>query len=357
MSKKVNQVLFRLGLKNQWTSKYFEKNSNDFNFYLFKYLEIKNFFTIFFNKIGLNFVSLKYYLNKGALRIFICYYDKYLNNKKMNLLFKKLKFNKLIFSIINSSINKSLILKKHRISEIYKYSLRYKLYLEKNLKQKKISKKKFIPPLKLEKFYLIRFLRLMFFFQNFSRFKHINLFRKKIIKVLNLFFNHSVNISVIFKKLNKLYLLKVISKLKKIDLASKILNFKQFENNLYFKSGINLFYCLSTSGFNKNFSFILSNFIVIELSKIVNLNSFNNFLKFIIKGVKHFLLNSNKIKGLELKIKGNFGKNSRALFKKISVGSSVPKTKLNMFLDFKKSTAFSKKGTLGVSLFLFKNEK
>ena len=42
MGQKVNPIIFRLGiLKNEWRSKYFEKNLEEFSLYSFQNIQIK----------------------------------------------------------------------------------------------------------------------------------------------------------------------------------------------------------------------------------------------------------------------------------------------------------------------------
>jgi hypothetical protein len=53
MSQKVNPTILRLGIKNEWFSKYFEKKSQELTTYSFNDLEIRKFIDLFFKNYGL----------------------------------------------------------------------------------------------------------------------------------------------------------------------------------------------------------------------------------------------------------------------------------------------------------------
>ena len=84
MSKKVNPIIFRVGLLNQWSSKFIENKNTDLAFYIFYFLELKTFFKRFFKKYNLNVINLKYYFNKNSVSLYINYENKNKNNLQVN---------------------------------------------------------------------------------------------------------------------------------------------------------------------------------------------------------------------------------------------------------------------------------
>lgn len=347
MSQKVNPIIFRLGLLNQWSSKFIQNKNQDFSFFLFNYLELKKLIFLFLKKYNLNLIDFKLYSNKQMTSIFISYFNSNFG-KSTNF---KIKFNKFKLKNNKNFLKnfKLVFLKKYKIKKIFNYLTQYTIYFEK-LFFRNIINKQFVLTIK-KRLYLLKYLTLLNSFQNFTKFKNTNYFNKQITKICNYFLkNNMKRFNLVFKQLNSNNFSK-IEKLKKQELNLTFLNFRQFEKKKFFKSGINLFYILSKSFFKKKLSLAVSKFMSSELSKVVNINEFNLFLKFIINCFKHFFLN--KINGFEIVIKGNLGKNSRSYFKTFKLGNDLSKTKLNKVIDYNKTTSFSKKGVLGISVSIF----
>ena len=98
MSQKTNPIIFRLGIKNNWKSNYFEKKPHETKLLSFTNLEISQFVKLFLKKYGLNLTNFKLYLKKNSLNLFIVYNIFYL--KFQFLLFKHIKKQKLRFKNI-----------------------------------------------------------------------------------------------------------------------------------------------------------------------------------------------------------------------------------------------------------------
>lgn len=365
--KKINPLIFRLGVLNQWDSKFIEAKNKDSSIYLLNYLELKTILKQFLKKYNLILTSFKFFANKNSLNLFICYNTNF--NAffyKSILKFKALRLNKIIKNYVSTKnyryyiktiFLKAAFLKKVKNNNILNLQSRYNAYKEKVVfKQKKpFSFLRVMRTFTIKKrLHLIKF---FYFFKNrcknFNNFKNVNSFRNKIIQFVNKIFknNQNMNISLIFKQLNNANLFNTITKPVKKNLISKVLNFKQFEKKAFFKSGINLFFILSKTFIKQHIVSLICKYLTTELSKIISLNDFNIFLKFIISSIKHFILD--KTNGVQILIKGNLGKNSRAFFKQFNIGHNLSKTKINSTLKYSKGISFSKKGNLGVSVFVF----
>ena len=357
MSRKVNPIIFRLGILNQWSSKFAENKNQDLAFYLFNYLELKKFIQLFLKKYNIKLIDFKYYFNKNSLQLLINY-----ENEFKNISEKKLKFHKLKNGVTKkkSSINTNKFKKLVKRQLILNSSLKYKIYIEKTVLKKKSNiffNKKCdfrFPKFFKKRAFLIKYLNLLSNADiNFSKFRCMNLFKKKIIKVFKYFFGPSCKkISIIFNQVkNNLLFNKLALKKFKFNFLVQISNFRQFEKKRFFKSGINLFLGLLNKVNKNNIAISISKYMSFELSNIINLSDFNLFLKFITNNVKQFLLKN--INGIQIIIKGNLGKSARAFFKQFNIGSEFSKTQLNKTVGHKKITSFSKKGTLGISVIVF----
>ena len=75
MGQKVNPIIFRLGiLKNEWRSKYFEKNLEEFSLYSFQNIKIKRYLDQFLNESGLILHDYKMYFNETSLHLYVSYF-------------------------------------------------------------------------------------------------------------------------------------------------------------------------------------------------------------------------------------------------------------------------------------------
>ena len=93
MGQKTNPIIFRLGGKyNEWYSKYFERNKEEFTRYNYQNIEIQRYLKEFLNKKGLFIQKCKLHYNDNNLYIFVSYFS----TKKSNLLLNEGTFNQTI---------------------------------------------------------------------------------------------------------------------------------------------------------------------------------------------------------------------------------------------------------------------
>lgn len=361
MSKKTNPISFRLGVKNNWKNKYFENKKLECKNYSYNEFELQNFFMSIMKKHKLNLLNLKIFLKKNSLNIFILYNIQklfFINNSTVFLLknltelcflknlYKKNKFLKLKnFYKLNKNFN---YLKNYFkfIFFLSQQNLKYKNLFLKNFKIIKYFEKKCnfflnfinVKIQKLKKIYSLKTLK------NFNK----NLFLKKIFIIMNNFLKSNINISLTIKQLNKNYFINLITKKK---LLIFIMDLKKFKNHSFFKLGINLFfYCFNSK---LSISILLSKFLIENLSQLKNSKNLNVLFKFLNNIINLFVLKLTKIKSVEIKIKGNFIKNQKATVKNFIIGKKVPKLKIQNNLDFNTSTAYTKKGTFGLKIWVY----
>jgi hypothetical protein len=166
MSKTKNPIILRLGIKNNWDSKYFEKKQQESATYSLQHLEINKFVTLFFKKHGLESKNCKLYYKKNSLHLFIVYNVNALKikallfNKTKKLRIKNCKIKNLRYNLfnknytkkhspaqvfdvtrikkkftnkINFKILKSYLTTREKNYKIYKNCLRLRMYLDKKI--------------------------------------------------------------------------------------------------------------------------------------------------------------------------------------------------------------------------------
>ena len=74
MGQKINSNIFRLGVKNEWKSKYFEKTKEEFSLYAYQSLEIKKFLQKFLTLNGLIFHDFKLQYSGNTIYVSVSYY-------------------------------------------------------------------------------------------------------------------------------------------------------------------------------------------------------------------------------------------------------------------------------------------
>lgn len=87
------------------------------------------------------------------------------------------------------------------------------------------------------------------------------------------------------------------------------------------------------------------------LEQLNNPKYLNILFSFIKNFIKNFFIKTS-ITGLLIKIRGNLTKNPRATKKFIIVGKSLSCTKINSMLNFDESVCYTKKGTLGLKIYI-----
>lgn len=383
MSKKSNPIILRLGIKNGWFSKYFEKKIQDLKILTFKDLEIQKFMHIFFKNNGLNIVSYKLFFKKHSLHLFIVYDIILLKFK--NLIFNKLKTHRIKYLALNQikfltcetflenftnnflMLSKKNINKKLRIIKLKNYKFLFKstrifyiklkkiMFLHKNFAKINIYYRLFqnnLTYLFFRKSYITKFkqfLKKINLNKNLIEQNFLNLFIKKFLTNLSQFLNFKVNIFLTLKQINRSKIIN-LTNLNKTKLALTILNLKKFQKLNYFEVGINFIFNLYK---NKNkIAYIISEFISGELIQNKNPQFFKLFFKFLVKNIKYFLLKNYNISGVEISLKGNLSRKPRASSKNFIIGKKISKIKLNTDLNYYESTCYSKKGTFGVKVWV-----
>lgn len=355
--KAINSLILRLGIKKKWLSKYFEKKERELNLFVYHDLQIQQFIKIFLLKFGLKLVYLEAYYKKLNLTLFLVYtidLQKFKTLiKKKNVKFKNFVLNKKLFNFYKKvnlhSHFKTNAKIKLKYLKLRKFSNLISNYLFKKLKTIKLHKNSqnfrlfFKQKLCEKRAVLLNYLNLL---KKYNK-NFINKFLNKIFISLNNFLNQKITITLIIKQLNKNCLL---TKQQKLNLSFNILNLRKFEKITDFKLNINLLYSMIHDK-SKTIN-LISDFISTQLSKIRNPKFFNFFFKFALNAIKYLLLFSKKFKGIIIQIKGNLSKNPRALKKTVFLGIPISKNLLNNNLNYHEATSFSKKGTIGVKVWL-----
>lgn len=379
MGQKINPNIFRLGKTKNWNLQYFEKNHSEAPLYSFKSLEIKKFIYKFFknNKLITHNCKINY-IDENSVHIFVSYYLTFdfknninLLNKKHNIKFKQKKkylnikknTKQFINTLQTKSLNSKVISNKKKNYLIIKNSIKnYKNYKELNycnnllptsIQNQSISiantvikpKKKF---LKTKRLNLLKNYKRYLLIRNYENVITIQTqnFLSNFFESINLFLNKTTNIFLTIQQLNKNLKQNIdISKAK--ILKKKLINFKKYDQNKFFKDGVNIIF---TSATQKNSASLLAQFIASQLSKIKRHNFFLKFLKATL-----LLFNKNNlsnIQGIKIKIKGRFNGAPRAKHKIIIIGNGVPNLTIKSKIDYSEETAYTSNGTFGVKVWI-----
>lgn len=383
MGQKTNPNIFRLGKTKNWNLQYFEKKLSEASIYSFKSLEIKKFIYKFFkdNKFAIHNCKINY-IDENSINIYLSYYltfdfkqDLNLLNRKHNIKFiRKKKFlkkkKKIFFSSLATLSDKPKFKTTYKKkNSIIKDSVKnYKNYQELNYcintLPMLLKKKKFLiaykiiktekNSLKIKRLNFLKNYKKYLFIKNYKDAKTIetNKFLSKFFESIHLFINKKINIFLTIQQLNKNLKQNIdIDKLKL--LKKKLINFKRYDQNKFFKDGVNVIFVCATQ---KNSANLLAQFIAIQLAKIKRHNFFLKFIKATL-----LLFNKNNlsnIQGIKIKIKGRFNGAPRAKHKIITIGNGVPNLTINSKIDYSEETAYTSNGTFGVKVWIhekFKN--
>lgn len=385
MGQKTNPNIFRLGNTKNWNLQYFEKKLSEASIYSFKSLEIKKFIYKFFkdNKFIIHNCKINY-IDENSIYIYVSYYltfdskhDINLLNKKHNIKFiRKKNFlskknnNKIFFSSLTTLSNKSNFKTnyKKKISSIIKNSVKnYKNYQELNycfntlptFTQKKniLTANKIIKTeknsLKIKRLNFLKNYKKFLFIKNYENTKTIdtNKFLSNFFESIHLFINKKINIFLTLQQLNK-NLKQNIDIDKAKLLKKKLINFKKYDQNKFFKDGVNVIFTCTTQ---KNCANLLAQFIAIQLPK---LKRHKFFLKFIKATLLLFSKNNlSNIQGIKIKIKGRFNGAPRAKHNIITIGNGVPNLTINSKIDYSEEIAYTSNGTFGVKVWIHEKFK
>ena len=369
MGQKTNPNIFRLGKTKNWNLQYFEKKLSEASIYSFKSLEIKKFIYKFFkdNKFIIHNCKINY-IDENSIYIYLSYYltfdskhDINLLNKKHNIKFiKKKKFFNPLATLSNKPKLKKITLKKK--NSIIKNSVEnYKDYQELNYssytlpillqKQNILIANKIIKTeknlLKKRSNFLKNYKKYLLI-KSYENAKAIetNRFLSNFFESIHLFINKKINIFLTIKQLNK-NLKQNIDRDKAKLFKKKLINFRKYNQNKFFKDGVNVIFTCSSQ---KNSANLLAQFIAVQLPK---LKRHNFFLKFIKATLLLFNKNNlSNIQGIKIKIKGRFNRATRARHRIITIGNGVPNLTINSKIDYSEEIAYTSNGTLGVKVWI-----
>ena len=171
----------------------------------------------------------------------------------------------------------------------------------------------------------------------------------KIFESLRLFINKKINIFLTFKQLNKNS--KQVFNSENIEiLKKKIVVLKKYEQNSFFKEGLNTLFTCTTQ---QNSADLIAEFIAFQLKK---LKRHNFFLRFVKTALLIFITNKKStslIKGIKIKIKGRLNGVPRAKHKIINIGKGVPNLTINSKINYAESTSYTANGTLGIKIWTY----
>ena len=153
MTKKVNPIVFRLGVKNQWDSSFYEKKPQESSAFSYVSMQLNNFVKLILRRYGLELTNLKIYLKKNSLSLLITYvHDKkkiFLNSLQNKIRSKatsnflsvfsknRKKFSSLFFLKKWKNNQKKIktfnffLIKTKKIKKIYSSNLKFRSFFEK----------------------------------------------------------------------------------------------------------------------------------------------------------------------------------------------------------------------------------
>ena len=332
MGQKTNSISFRLGNKhNEWNSKYFEQNKEEFTYYNYQNIEIQTYLKKFLDKKGLFLQKCKLHFNKNNLYIFVSYFS----TKKSSLLINKEKPNQFIkFSNKKNKKQKNF----KRVQTDLKLNHFLETQEQKFLKTR-INRVKRVSLLKKYK----QSLNSKNYLTNESLVK--NNIVEQILETLSLFTNKKFHIFLVFKNLNRGLAFK-LSKEEQSFLKKKILFLKRYSRNKFFKESLNVVFMTTKI---RNSAKILAEFLA---QQITFLRRHNHFLIFL-KTLLILFINSrfSKVEGIKIVINGRFNGAPRAKNRLILIGN-IPIQTIGNDIDYHQATSYTKNGTFGIKVWV-----
>lgn len=325
MGQKTNPNIFRLGIKtNDWKHKYFENASEEYSFYSFQSIKIKNFLERLLSFHGLFFHNYRLKYVDNTIYLFISYCTSY----KAIYFINKTNFNPII-----------KIIKKPKSQKFKKYKNKKLKYPKRILILKKLKKK-----INRDRY------------NNNIKKLNANNFVAQLLESLSIFTKKKYNIVITLRNLNRQFSTK-LNTLQIKSLNKKLIQLRQYsryykkatnnyDKKFFFKEAINIL--IRTVTIKKSAKFF-ADFVAAKLTPMKRHNFFLMFLK-------HALMifiktNFSKINGIKIGIKGRFNGAPRAKNKIILIGQ-VPIQTLNSKIDYYQSTAFTRNGTFGVKVWI-----
>lgn len=348
MGQKTNPIIFKLTNTHTktWESNYFEKKTTESALNNFKDLEIRKFIRKFFDYNGLTIHELKISYFNNVLHIFISYFATLKTVSLINTDNKKEKI-KITAKYRNNNPQKHIQIKKNSKKYVQYSELNYLKKLKKKKNYISNEKKKI---LKLRRIKFLKYYKNYLSTQKYKNFSNINnnSFLNKFFESLVKFTNNKITISLTLNKLN-ISIKQAITKNKLKSLKTHLAKLSIYEQNKFFKEGLNILFLVVTQ---KNSAKLLSQFISTHLKKP---KQHNFFLKFVKKTLTLFNAKTfSKLDGIKIKIKGRFNRAPRARYRIIEIGNKIPMLTIDSKIDYAETTAFSKNGTLGVKIWIYK---
>lgn len=351
MGQKTNPNILKLGKVKEWKSKYIEKKATESSTIIFKTLEIEKFIFQLFARNELQIYNYQTAYSENSLHIYVSFY----NFSKPFLTITETK-KKAKIKLHNKRAFSNFFLEK--VNKIKKITLKKQFYILKAsqriynsfLKRKKLQNR-YLFHKKTHRLENIKYLKAFNDKEIYSTLnkQNLNLFTKKILKSLSLFTNKKQNIILNLKQLNsETNFLQKISKKNKKSLGENFVKLRKFQQNDFFKKGINILYQFVETNQDPRF---LAEFIAFYLKKLKRPNFFLRFLKIALKT----LLNKDfsKLDRIQIKIKGRFNGAPRSRHKFINIGKNIPILTLNSKTNYAESTAYTLNGTFGVKVWTY----
>ena len=328
MGQKTNANIFRLGIKNnEWNSRYFEKNKEEFSLYNYQNIQIQNYLTHFLKQHNLILHDCKFYFNGNNLYLYISYYS---TKRKENFKISNIKLkNK---QQQNNFKNNKKIIKKVKLSN---FSVNKNMRTKQNFE----LKTKRVLVLKKYKSYLYK--------NKYSSIETLkkNNFLEQLLENLSLFTKKKFHIILTLQNINKGMSLS-ISKNEQNFLKKKLLFLKRYSKNNFFNESLNI--CLIVTKI-KGSAKLFTNFLAKQFTILKKHNHFLIFLKRILT----ILINSkfSKIKGIKIIINGRFNGAPRAKNRLISIGN-IPIQTISKQINYYQTTSYTKNGTFGIKTWI-----
>jgi ribosomal protein S3 len=334
MGQKINPNIFRLGIKKEWNSKYFEKNKEEFTLYNYQNVEIQNYLKEFFDKNNLTLQECKLHFNQKNLYIFISYYT---TKKSIFLINKSLSDQFIKFKIINKKTASNKKIKTTKRLKNLKISNHF---FQTNSQNKKLQ-------FKIKRTTLFNQYKKFLQQNKYSNTKILNnnTFVKQLLESLSLFVNNKFHIFLTLQNINKGLTVK-LTKNEQIFFKKKILFLKRYNKNPFFKESLNIILIITKI---QNSAKLIANFISKQLNTLKKHNQFLIFLKRILT----LFLNSkfSKIKGIKININGRLNGAPRSKNRVISI-KNTPIQTINKPIDYSETTSFTKNGTFGIKIWI-----
>lgn len=314
MGQKVNPILFRVGInKNEWKSKYFEKNVEEHSLHSFRSIEIKKYLIQFMSNSDLMLHDYRVNFTQTSMYVYVSYFA---TAKIMVNIFKtkrkkieaKLELNQRKFS--SPFKKKPLVFNKHKkFSQINKFE--YGIVAKKNSFLEKI-------------------------------FEGLSVFLLKKLKIVLILRQVGKGLSVNFNDCNNF---------DKTIIKNKLLSFRKYSKDPFFKDMLHLL--IGCIRLNHSAS-LLSNYISHRLVKIKGHSQFLHTLKDILVILQKTKIS--KMKGIKIKVKGRLNGKARSVSKTILIGE-MPVQNLTAKIDYSESISYTSNGTFGVKVWTATSNK